>query len=182
MPREVRWERMFPDELEAAFAACPVVYFAQGLCEPHGPQCAIGLDARGDIWPVAAGRIRYNPRAGGRPVRKGVAMFGDLAKMLKVAADMKRRMPEVQAKLEASEFVAEAGNGAVRATVNGKLRLRDIEIDRQALGDGDLDVEALGRLIRDAVSAAQEQAADAATQAMRQLAGGMSIPGMEDMI
>ncbi|HEY0008335.1 MAG TPA: creatininase family protein [Tepidisphaeraceae bacterium] len=44
-PREVRWERMFPDELEAAFLACPVVYFAYGLCEPHGPQCAVGLDA-----------------------------------------------------------------------------------------------------------------------------------------
>lgn len=43
--REVRWERMFPDELEAAFAACPVVYFAYGLCEPHGPQNAVGLDA-----------------------------------------------------------------------------------------------------------------------------------------
>jgi creatinine amidohydrolase len=35
---------MFPDELEAAFAACPVAYFAQGMCEPHGPQCALGLD------------------------------------------------------------------------------------------------------------------------------------------
>jgi creatinine amidohydrolase len=43
--REVRWERMFPDELEAAFAACPVVYFPYGLCEPHGPQNALGLDA-----------------------------------------------------------------------------------------------------------------------------------------
>jgi creatinine amidohydrolase len=43
--REVRWERMFPDELEAAFAACPVVYFPYGLCEPHGPQNAVGLDA-----------------------------------------------------------------------------------------------------------------------------------------
>ena len=42
MPREVRWERMFPDELEQAFAACPVVYFAYGLCEPHGPQNAVG--------------------------------------------------------------------------------------------------------------------------------------------
>ncbi|HVT59841.1 MAG TPA: creatininase family protein [Thermoanaerobaculia bacterium] len=36
---------MFPDELEAAFAACPAVYFAYGLCEPHGPQNALGLDA-----------------------------------------------------------------------------------------------------------------------------------------
>ena len=43
--REVRWERMFPDELERAFAGCPVVYFAYGLCEPHGPQNAVGLDA-----------------------------------------------------------------------------------------------------------------------------------------
>lgn len=45
MRREVRWERMFPDELEKAFAACPVVYFPYGLCEPHGPQNALGLDA-----------------------------------------------------------------------------------------------------------------------------------------
>ena len=43
--REVRWERMFRDELEAAFAACPLVYFPYGLCEPHGPQCAVGLDS-----------------------------------------------------------------------------------------------------------------------------------------
>lgn len=43
--REVRWERMFPDELEAAFTECPVVYYPYGLCEPHGPHCAVGLDA-----------------------------------------------------------------------------------------------------------------------------------------
>ncbi|MCC6485172.1 MAG: creatininase family protein [Armatimonadetes bacterium] len=42
---EVRWERMFPDQLEAAFQACPVVYFAYGLCEPHGYHNALGLDA-----------------------------------------------------------------------------------------------------------------------------------------
>ncbi len=36
---------MFPDELEAAFKVCPVVYFPYGLCEPHGPHCAVGLDA-----------------------------------------------------------------------------------------------------------------------------------------
>src|ERR1700730_1018339 len=42
---EVRWERMFPDQLEAAFAARPIVYFAYCLCEPHGPQNTVGLDA-----------------------------------------------------------------------------------------------------------------------------------------
>ena len=43
--REVRWERMFPDELEAAIEECPVIYLPYGLCEPHGPQNALGMDA-----------------------------------------------------------------------------------------------------------------------------------------
>ncbi len=43
--REVRWERMFPDELETAFQECPIVYLPYGLCEPHGPQNALGMDA-----------------------------------------------------------------------------------------------------------------------------------------
>jgi creatinine amidohydrolase len=42
--RNVQWERMFPDELEKAFLECPLVYFTYGLCEPHGPQNALGLD------------------------------------------------------------------------------------------------------------------------------------------
>jgi creatinine amidohydrolase len=43
--REVRWERMFPDELESAFTECPVAYLPYDLCEPHGPQSALGMDA-----------------------------------------------------------------------------------------------------------------------------------------
>lgn len=35
---------MFPHDLEAAFAACPVVFMPYGLCEPHGPQNVLGLD------------------------------------------------------------------------------------------------------------------------------------------
>ena len=43
--RKVRWEEMFPDELRAAQATCPVVYLPLGLCEPHGPHLALGNDA-----------------------------------------------------------------------------------------------------------------------------------------
>ena len=45
MRQEVRWERMFPDELEAACDEFPVVYLPYGLCEPHGPHNALGMDA-----------------------------------------------------------------------------------------------------------------------------------------
>ena len=109
-------------------------------------------------------------------------MFGDLGKMIKVAADMKRRMPEVQAKLEASEFVAEAGGGAVRATVNGKLRLLDVKNDPALLADGSMDAAMIEDLLKAAVSSAQTKAAEAAMAAMHDLTGGMSIPGMEGMI
>lgn len=37
LKREVRWERVFPDKLEAEFARRPLVWFTYGLCEPHGP-------------------------------------------------------------------------------------------------------------------------------------------------
>ena len=42
---EVQWERMFPDQLEAAFAARPIAWYTYGLCEPHGPHNAVGLDS-----------------------------------------------------------------------------------------------------------------------------------------
>ncbi len=42
---EVQWELMFPDQLEQAFQACPLLYLTYGLCEPHGPHNALGLDA-----------------------------------------------------------------------------------------------------------------------------------------
>lgn len=43
--QKVRWEEMFPEELQAALAETPLVYMPYGLCEPHGPHNAIGLDA-----------------------------------------------------------------------------------------------------------------------------------------
>ena len=54
---EVRWERMFKDQLEARFAQCPVLYLTYGLCEPHGPQNTVGLDAlKAHAIAVAAAR------------------------------------------------------------------------------------------------------------------------------
>jgi creatinine amidohydrolase/Fe(II)-dependent formamide hydrolase-like protein len=40
----VQWEKMFVDQLEQRFREYPLVYFPYGVCEPHGPQCALGTD------------------------------------------------------------------------------------------------------------------------------------------
>ncbi len=109
-------------------------------------------------------------------------MFGEFGKMMKVAADMKRRMPEMQAKLEQSQYAGEAGGGAVTAEVNGKLRLVDLKIDKALLADESMDAEMLEDLIKAAVSSAQGRAAEAAAAAMQELTGGMSLPGMDGLM
>ena len=106
-------------------------------------------------------------------------MFGDIGKMLKLAGEMKRKMPEMQAKLAASTYSAEAGGGAVAATVNGKLALVDVKIAPAVLAD--CDAAMLEDLVKAAVTAAQEKAAMAAAAAMKELTGGMALPGMEGM-
>ena len=106
-------------------------------------------------------------------------MFGDIGKVLKLAGELKTKLPEMKAKLAAAEFSADAGGGVVRATVSGQLALLDVKIDTELLGDG--DAEMLEDLIKAAVSAAQTKATQAAAEAMRELTGGMDIPGLDGL-
>ncbi len=110
-------------------------------------------------------------------------MFGDLGKMMKMVGRMKAKLPEVQARLEQSEYTGVSGGGAVIATVNGKLALVDLRIDEELLAGEQLDSEILEDFIKDAISAAQENAASAAQAAMKELTGGMELPpGMGGLI
>jgi len=104
-------------------------------------------------------------------------MFGDLGKIMKIAGQMKTKMPEVQARLEATEYSADAG-GIVQATVNGKLVVTAIKIDPEAAAKVAEDTEMLEDCIKAAVAAAQSKAAEAAAEAMKELTGGMDIPGL----
>jgi DNA-binding YbaB/EbfC family protein len=103
-------------------------------------------------------------------------MFGNIGKIMKLAGEMKKRMPEMQARLASTMYTADAGGGVVKATVNGKLGLVDIKIDPSVLADK--DAEMLEDLIKAAVSSAQAQAAQAAEEAMKEITGGMELPGL----
>jgi DNA-binding YbaB/EbfC family protein len=109
-------------------------------------------------------------------------MFGDLGKIMKLAGEMKKKMPEMRERLAAAEFTAEAGGGVVQATVNGKMQLTNLKLSEQLLADGDLSLDMLEDLIKAALSSAQAQAAQATEQAMKELTGGMDLPGLSDMM
>ena len=101
-------------------------------------------------------------------------MFGNIGKMMKLAGELKTRLPEMQEKLAATEYTADAGGGAVSATVNGKMQLVDVKFSPEVLADG--DGEMLGDLVKAAVSAAQQKAAEATAAAMAELTDGMDLP------
>jgi hypothetical protein len=109
-------------------------------------------------------------------------MFGNIGKMMKIAGEMRKKMPEMQQKLAESEYTADAGGGAVSATVNGKLRIVGVKIDPAVLDDEQTDAAMLEDLLAAAVGAAQEKATEAAQEAMMELTGGMELPGMDDML
>jgi DNA-binding YbaB/EbfC family protein len=107
-------------------------------------------------------------------------MFGDIGKLMQLVGKVKTELPRMREKLAATVFSAAAGGGAVEAAVNGKMELVDVKISPELLAEG--DVEMLQDLVKAAVSAAQKQAADAAARELKELTGGMEIPGLEGLI
>ena len=106
-------------------------------------------------------------------------MFGDLGKIMKMARDVKEKMPAMRAELEASQFTAAAGGGAVSATVDGKGLLTGLAISAEAVADGDAAM--LADLVKAAVAAAQAKAHQAAADMMKELTGGVDLPGMNGL-
>jgi len=109
-------------------------------------------------------------------------MFGDFGKIMQIVGQLKKKLPEMKEQLALAEFAADAGDGAVSATVNGRLALVGLKIDPMILADGNMDAEKLADLIRAAVTQAQQRAREAAKKAMAELTGGMDLPGLDEML
>ena len=87
------------------------------------------------------------------------------------AQGMQRQMEETTKELEAKEYTAAAGGGAVSVTVSGKKEVTAVKISPEAV-DPD-DVEMLEDLIMAATNEAFRQLEEANNNAMSKLTGGM---------
>ena len=107
-------------------------------------------------------------RRGGFP---GGGMPGNMSNLMKQAQRMQRQMEETTKELEAKEYTAAAGGGAVSVTVSGKKEVTAVKISPEAV-DPD-DVEMLEDLIMAATNEALRKM-EAETQAvMSKLTGGL---------
>lgn len=100
----------------------------------------------------------------------------DIKMLMKQAQQMQSKMAQAQAELEAKEVSAEVGGGQVKVVMNGKHRLKSIEIAPESL-DPD-DIEFLQDLIVAAVNEGAKNVDALVEQEMGSVTGGMNIPGL----
>ena len=96
--------------------------------------------------------------------------------MIKQAQKMQQDMAKMQEDLEAKEYTAAAGGGAVSATVNGQKQLISVKINPEAVSPE--DVELLEDMVVAAVNAAINQAEESASEEMKKITGGLNLPGL----
>ncbi|MBQ3492064.1 MAG: YbaB/EbfC family nucleoid-associated protein [Oscillospiraceae bacterium] len=98
------------------------------------------------------------------------------AAMIKQAQKMQMEMQRMQEEMENKTYTAAAGGGMVKASVNGKHELVNLEINPEAV-DPD-DVEMLQDMVIAAVNEAMRAADTEAANNMSRLTGGLNLGGL----
>ena|SRR5271170_2288624 len=100
--------------------------------------------------------------------------LGNLGSLMSRAKEMQEKMQSMRDELGRKLVTADAGAGMVTATVNGRLELVKLEIDKTRAGTSDLEM--LEDLIVAAVAAAQTKAAAVVQAEMARMAGDLGLP------
>ena len=98
--------------------------------------------------------------------------LGEMAKLLSRVKDIQRGMKEFRDELPRMEFSAVSSDGKVTATISG-----DIVVKRLDFAPGADPISAKAAVI-EAVNAAAMSAKSALRDKMKELSGGIDIPGL----
>jgi hypothetical protein len=104
----------------------------------------------------------------------GLKGLGNLPGLMAKAREMQEKMQQMQETLAKRQVTADAAGGMVQATVNGRLELVKLKIDKTRIDPNDTDM--LEDVIVAAVAAAQHKAAETAQDEMQKMATDMGIP------
>jgi DNA-binding YbaB/EbfC family protein len=100
--------------------------------------------------------------------------LGNLPGLMAKAREMQEKMQAMQEELARRQVTADAGGGMVQATVNGRLELVRLQIDKARIDPA--DTEMLEDVIVAAVAAAQRKASDTAREEMQKVTSEMGLP------
>ncbi len=96
--------------------------------------------------------------------------------MLNQARELKSKLDRAQQELNSTIVEASSGKGAVKVVINGKQKIQSIKISPEVI-DPD-KAEHLEELVLKAVSDAIAKSQKQAAKQLRELTGGLKIPGL----
>jgi DNA-binding YbaB/EbfC family protein len=97
-------------------------------------------------------------------------------RMMQQAQELQARLAKVQKELAEATVEATAGGGAVTVTITGQQQIKSIKIDPEAINPD--EAELLEDMITAAVSEAIAKSQELTAERMRQVTGGLNIPGL----
>ena len=98
------------------------------------------------------------------------------AAMMKQVQKMQQDMLRMQEEMESKTYAASAGGGMVKAEVNGKNELVDLQINPEAVDPDDVDM--LQDMVIAAVNEAMRAADTDSANNMSRLTGGLNLGGL----
>lgn len=96
--------------------------------------------------------------------------------MIRQAQKMQDEISALQEEIEARDFTATAGGGAVTITMTGKKTIKSLEIKPEVVDPE--DIEMLQDLIVSAINEAVSQVEETTETEMSKITGGVSLPGL----
>lgn len=100
----------------------------------------------------------------------GASMQG----LLKQAQKMKKDFEKAQEEIESYEVEVSGGGGAVKAKVNGKYQVKELEISKEMAGDPELLRDTLLVVINNGLAQIKEHS----EKQLAKVTGGGSMPGL----
>jgi DNA-binding YbaB/EbfC family protein len=109
--------------------------------------------------------------------------YNQMQGMLKQVQKMQEKMQQVQEELEQKTLTEESGGGMVKVTINGKLQVLKIQIEKEVITSEDTEmledliVAAVNKAIESSQKMSQEEISKA-TSGMMPNIPGLNIPGL----
>ena len=100
----------------------------------------------------------------------------DMNAMIRPAQKMQDKITELQEDIEAREFSAAVGGGAVEVVVTGKKNIKSLTIKPEVVDPE--DIEMLQDLVISAVNEAIANVEKVTEEEMTKVTGGVSLPGL----
>lgn len=107
---------------------------------------------------------------------KGLGNLADMAGLMKKVMDMKGRMEEIKESLGNERVEGASGGGMVKVTMTGKMEVLSVTFEQELINPD--EPELLATLTKAAFNDALAKAHALVKDRMREVAGGLDIPGL----